>query len=114
MKNVPGYFNSNFINHPFQLNYMSTISIESKFTNSIFDETTQIRSIPDHDIAEIAIGFGKQGAGKLHFANSDYRTTTTGPVTFRRVDPLREPLRVADARLQQHLESLCETLRAKY
>ncbi|HWF43770.1 MAG TPA: hypothetical protein VG537_03920 [Candidatus Kapabacteria bacterium] len=93
---------------------MSTISIDSKFTNSVFDEMTQVRNIPDHDIAEIAIGFGRHSTTLLHGANTDYRTTTAGPVTFRRVDPLREPLRVADARLQKHLESLCETLRAKY
>jgi hypothetical protein len=93
---------------------MSTIRIDSQFTNSVFDEMTQVRNIPDHDIAEIAIGFGRHNANLLHGTNTDYHTATTGPVTFRRVDPLREPLHVADARLQKHLESLCETLRAKY
>ncbi len=66
----------------------------------------------DYDIPEIAIGFG------LHFGNparaKDFGATTLGAVTYRRVDPLREPFQVADRRLQSRLESLCETLRAKY
>jgi hypothetical protein len=72
-----------------------------------------LRSIAmDHDIPEVAIGFGR------HFGNQtapkDFGTTTLGAVTYRRVDPLREPFQVADRRLQTRLESLCETLRAKY
>ena len=66
--------------------------------------------IPDHDIREIAIGFGRQAAKRP----TDFGTTTMGDVTFRRVDPLREPLKVADERLQVRLEALCEILRAKY
>jgi hypothetical protein len=65
----------------------------------------------DHDIAEVAIGFGQ------HFGNPrrrDFGATTFSDVTYRRVDPLREPFEVADARLQTRLETLCETLRAKY
>jgi hypothetical protein len=66
----------------------------------------------DHDIREIAVGFGQHFGNRLK--SSDFNTTTLGEVTFRRVDPLRDPFQVADARLQTRLESLCETLRAKY
>jgi hypothetical protein len=65
-----------------------------------------------HDIREIAVGFGLHFGSRLK--NSDFGTTTHGEVTFRRVDPLRDPFQVADARLQTRLESLCESLRAKY
>ncbi len=70
------------------------------------------RSSHDHDIREIAVGFGQHFGNRLK--GSDFGTTTLGEVTFRRVDPLRDPFQVADARLQTRLESLCETLRAKY
>jgi hypothetical protein len=66
----------------------------------------------DHDIREIAVGFGKHFGSQSK--SQDFGTTTLGEVTFRRVDPLRDPFQVADARLQSRLESLCETLRAKY
>ncbi len=66
----------------------------------------------DHDIREIAIGFGRQFGPAA--TSRDFGTATLGSVTFRRVDPLREPFQVADARLQSRLEALCETLRAKY
>lgn len=66
----------------------------------------------DYDVAEIAIGFGRQFGNNS--AVQDFRATTLGSVTFRRVDPLREPFEVADRRLQLRLEALCETLRAKY
>ena len=46
--------------------------------------------------------------------SGDFDTTTYGRVSFRRVDPLYESSIVADARLQERLEALCETLRAKY
>ncbi len=66
----------------------------------------------DYDMPEIAMGinhyFGRSSK------SADFGTTTFGEVTFRRVDPLRDPFQVADARLQTRLESLCETLRAKY
>jgi hypothetical protein len=66
----------------------------------------------DHDIREIAMGFGQQFGTRSQ--RPDFGATTFGEVTFRRVDPLRDPFQVADARLQTRLESLCETLRAKY
>jgi hypothetical protein len=66
----------------------------------------------DHDIHEIAVGFGQHFGNRLK--GLDFGTTTSGEVTFRRVDPLRDPFQVADTRLQTRLESLCETLRAKY
>jgi hypothetical protein len=47
-------------------------------------------------------------------ATNDYDTTTVGEITYMRVDPLREATVTADTRLQKRLESLCETLRAKY
>ena len=34
----------------------------------------------------------------------DFNTTTLGEVTFRRVDLLRDPFQVADARLQTRLD----------
>jgi len=74
--------------------------------------------LPHHDIAEVAIGFGRQVTAQRRAA--DFGATTFGDLTFRRVDPpmrndpLREPLKVADQRLQVRLEELCETLRAKY
>jgi hypothetical protein len=63
-------------------------------------------------MAEIAIGFGQQFGHRSKKA--DFGTTILGDVTYRRADPLRDPFQVADARLQTRLESLCETLRAKY
>jgi hypothetical protein len=66
----------------------------------------------DRDIQEIAVGFGRQFGNRT--SKPDFGTTTLGELTFRRVDPLRDPFQVADARLQTRLESLCETLRAKY
>ena len=69
----------------------------------------------DHDIPEMAFGFGQVATQKSgQSRRMDFGTTTLGEVTFRRVDPLREPFQVADTRLQARLESLCETLRAKY
>jgi hypothetical protein len=66
----------------------------------------------DHDIREVAMGFGQHFGDRTK--RQDFGTTTLAEVTFRRVDPLRDPFQVADARLQTRLESLCETLRAKY
>lgn len=71
----------------------------------------------DYDIPEIAIGFGQRFGSRV--AAKDHGTTTLGAagsttVTYRRVDPLREPFQVADRRLQSRLDALCETLRAKY
>ncbi len=74
------------------------------------DERSQFAH--DHDIREVAVGFGQHFGSRVK--NSDFGTTTLGEVTFRRVDPLRDPFQVADARLQTRLESLCDTLRAKY
>ena len=72
----------------------------------------------DHDIEEIAIGFGQSAAPRSAFNvmrdGRNIRSSNIGQVTYRRVDPLHEPLKVADARLQRHLEDLCESLRAKY
>jgi hypothetical protein len=66
----------------------------------------------DYDMPEIAMGINQYFG---HSSKStDLGTTTFGEVTFRRVDPLRDPFQVADARLQSRLESLCESLRAKY
>jgi hypothetical protein len=45
---------------------------------------------------------------------ADFGATTIADITYRRIDPLREPLIVADERLQSRLETLCENLRAKY
>jgi hypothetical protein len=73
---------------------------------------TQRADRTDYDMQEIAAGFGKQFGSRT--TKPDFGTTTLGEVTFRRVDPLRDPFQVADARLQTRLESLCETLRAKY
>ena len=81
--------------------------------------------IGDHDVREIAIGFGRKTSERSlplgsSSARSDRRElgsiapSTIAGVTYRRTDPLREPLRVADERLQLHLEELCEALRAKY
>ena len=64
----------------------------------------------DCDIPEMAAAFAMRSAKRT----TDITTTTFGDITFRKVDPLREPLKVADTRLQQRLETLCETLRAKY
>jgi hypothetical protein len=67
----------------------------------------------DHDIEEVARHFGAERPRSIRdFA--DFSTTTIAEITFRRIDPLREPLQVADERLQSRLEALCETLRAKY
>ena len=95
---------------------MNNSSIEpSAFTNPTLTEATPVLRIPNHDIPELAIGFGHEQPSRfLSREVNDYRSSTVGPVTFRRVDPLREPLKVADIRLQKHLESLCESLRAKY
>ena len=73
----------------------------------------------DRDIPEIALRFGQQyrsGQSAILTPTDcpDFKTSTFGEVTFRRVDPLREPLIVADQRLQKKLEVLCDTLRAKY
>ena len=65
----------------------------------------------DRDIAEVAIGMGKMLGARTA---RDFGTTTFGEVTYRKVDPLEEPFRVADARLQVRLEELCDLLRAKY
>ncbi len=81
-----------------------------QFTNECAMEVLPKPISVDHDVAHIAIGFGQ----KLGGVRKDFGTTTMGEVTYRRVDPLREPFAVADARLQSRLEELCETLRAKY
>lgn len=66
----------------------------------------------DYDIPEVAIGYGLRFGSRV--AAKDFGATTLGAVTYRRVDPLREPFQVADRRLQTRLEALCETLSAKY
>jgi hypothetical protein len=94
---------------------MKNSSIEPlAFMNPALAEPAPALRIPDHDIPELAIGFGRQPNRLLNREVNDFHSTTVGSVTFRRVDPLREPLKVADIRLQRHLEDLCETLRAKY
>jgi len=92
----------------------STLEIPDYTDNCLVAPMPRMADV-DHDIPEIAIAFGR--IPSIQFAQSrrrDFGTTTHGDVTFRRVDPLREPFQVADMRLQSRLESLCETLRAKY
>jgi hypothetical protein len=92
----------------------STIEIQSYTDNCLAPAMPRTANV-DHDIPEMAIGFGRvatQQSGQSR--RMDFGTTTLGEVTFHRVDPLREPFKVADGRLQSRLESLCETLRAKY
>ncbi len=95
----------------------STIK-DPAFTDTLVAGTTARIQIPDHDVAEIAIGFGRQHSAELSRRASQvsagYNNSMIGGVTFRRVDPLHAPLKVADERLQSHLEMLCESLRAKY
>jgi hypothetical protein len=97
---------------------MNNLSIETQVisrehnSNSASQMNDRSSMTNDHDIREIAVGFGRQFGNRT--AKPDFSTTTLGEVTFRRVDPLRDPFQVADARLQTRLESLCETLRAKY
>jgi hypothetical protein len=96
----------------------NSIIKDPSFTEAPQVATASALRIPDHDVPEMAIGFGRHlpaGLNRLHGRNpGDYRSSMIGGVTFRKVDPLHEPLKVADARLQSHLESLCESLRAKY
>lgn len=67
----------------------------------------------DHDIREVTLAFGATRSRQaIEYAN--FGTTTIADITHRRIDPLHEPLKVADERLQSRLESLCEALRAKY
>lgn len=69
----------------------------------------------DYDVREIAMSFGEGHARSLTSVEcASHGTNTFGGITFQRVDPLHEPLKVADARLQSRLEVLCETLQAKY
>jgi hypothetical protein len=67
----------------------------------------------DHDIEAVARCFGA-AQPLLNGEIENFGATTFADTTFRRVDPLREPIQVADDRLQSRLETLCETLRAKY
>ncbi|GEM_PF-2426033 len=94
---------------------MQTTTIENAFTGEFLSDAALTASAkissPQHDIAEIAIGFGRQYSSR---PGQDFRTATIGEITFRRVDPLREPFQVADRRLQDRLEALSEALRAKY
>ena len=97
---------------------MNNLSIETQIINRERNSDPTSRRndrspmANDHDIREIAVGFGRQFGNRT--AKPDFGTTTLGEVTYRRVDPLRDPFQVADSRLQTRLESLCETLRAKY
>jgi hypothetical protein len=61
-----------------------------------------------------ATGVRSIGSLLANVDTNDFGTTTTGDVTYMRVDPLREATVTADARLQKRLELLCETLRSKY
>jgi hypothetical protein len=98
----------------------STLEITDYTDNCLVAPMPRVAELPrmadvDYDIPEIAIGFGRIPAANLrHTQRKDFSTNTLGDVTFRRVDPLREPFQVADVRLQMRLESLCEALRAKY
>lgn len=93
---------------------METIAIQRLSQTPIPLLKTKPALIPpiNRDIEEVAIGFGRAFADRVPIA--DFGTTTRGPVTYRKVDPLREPFEVADRRLQVRLETLCEALRAKY
>jgi hypothetical protein len=91
---------------------MNNLAVETQTLNRISRTDDRSSLTHDHDIREIAVGFGQHFGSRLK--SSDFGTTTHGEVTFRRVDPLRDPFQVADARLQTRLESLCDTLRAKY
>ncbi len=90
---------------------METLVIE-RISRSLPVNVRVVPGIMDHDVEAVAIGFGKQFGGRL--AGGEFGTTTAGAVTYRRVDPLRDTFQVADSRLQSRLETLCETLRAKY
>jgi len=63
-------------------------------TPSFMEATVAPRSVrpllPHHDIAEVAIGFGRQAAAQRRAA--DFGTTTFGDLTFRRVDPPSPPI----------------------
>jgi hypothetical protein len=97
---------------------MNNLSIETQVisrernSNSASRMNDRSSMANDCDIREIAVGFGRQFGNRT--TKPDFGTTTLGEMTFRRVDPLHDPFQVADARLQTRLESLCETLRAKY
>lgn len=106
MKNGRASFNLNFTNF-FEITMNNSIS-EKQSSPDVTYRTGRT----DYDIAEVAIGFGREFGNQS--ASRDFRSSTLGSVTFRRVDPLREPFQVADRRLQTRLEALCETLRAKY
>ncbi|HET6401833.1 MAG TPA: hypothetical protein VFH95_10580 [Candidatus Kapabacteria bacterium] len=77
-----------------------------------FPDLTYRTARTDYDLPELATIFGQPDSATKQ--RKDFGATTLGAVTYRRVDPLREPFQVADRRLQTRLESLCETLRAKY
>jgi hypothetical protein len=80
---------------------------------AISERTGSLGHDLNHDIEAVALRFGAaQGQSVADIANLG--TATVSAITFRRVDPLHEPLKVADERLQSRLEELCETLRAKY
>ncbi len=116
MKNDREYFSSNFTNFLIATMNHTVIERQTLFTDHIINRISRTDARPstaiDHDIREIAIGFGQRfGTDRK---SQDFGTTTHADVTFRRVDPLRDPFQVADARLQTRLESLCESLRAKY
>ncbi len=49
-----------------------------------------------------------------HEANDDFNTTTHGGIGFRQVEPVQYAPLSSDARLQKHLEELCEALRSRY
>lgn len=61
--------------------------------------------------------FGVEALLRTGAPSSDFNTTTYGSVTFRHVSPIAQPKEevvTLDARLQQKLEVLCESLRSKY
>ncbi len=95
---------------------MRTSIIETpSFTESSHTISRPRIGSADHDIEEVAIGFGQSFSSNSTFGESHrMKSSRIGQATYRRVDPLHEPLKVADARLQKHLEDLCESLRAKY
>ncbi|MDP4200020.1 MAG: hypothetical protein Q8922_07470 [Bacteroidota bacterium] len=92
-----------------------TISIVPAPATDLRGFQSRVDDRVDYDLLEVAIGFAKNRIHRLSSSEcADFGTTTFGDVTFRRLDPLEEPFRVADTRLQSRLESLCESLRAKY
>ncbi len=90
---------------------MNNLVIETQTLNRI--KRTDDRSTHDHDIREIAVGFGQHFGSrlkKLRFWHNDSRVKSL----FGASIPYGIRFRLPIARLQTRLESLCESLRAKY